>query len=283
VGGGERPSLDLRKNNCNSEESGATAESQGAGGPGRYDCRDVYENFRYEADVARDGEDEPPTAVFRCGSWDCVCCGYRMRMNLVEEIEDLVRERPEMRRFLTLTLDPAKLPQAARRDDSQQADYIMGTWRKFRTYIRREYGDFSFVWVKEKQENGNWHLHVLVSRFMEQEWVSEAWSSVGGGEIVDIRRVERCEKAAHYLGKYLTENALSGFPDGARRYGTSADIDLDVRGSGDDESVTRSFSLKMDDYRITRDGEPLTRGVVPADFVEQQEHGGPLGQPPPGG
>jgi len=202
-----------------------------------------------------------------------------MRQNLVEEIEGLVRKRPEMRRFLTLTLDPKKVPREVEGDDKAMTDYLMNTWRKFRVYIQREYGDFSFVWVKERGEENeeHWHLHVLVSRYMEQGWISEAWSAVGGGEVVDIRRVSRCEKVAHYLGKYLTKNALSGFPDGVQRYGTSEDIDLDVRGENDSE---RSFSLKMDDHQITNsEGEPLTRSVVPVDFVQQREWGGP--EPPP--
>jgi diadenosine tetraphosphate (Ap4A) HIT family hydrolase len=235
--------------------------------------------------VQREDEEEPPTADYRCGQWDCYCCGYRMRMNLVEEIEKLVRERPEMRRFLTLTLDPEKLPREVQEDDKALTEHLMETWRKFRTYIRREYGDFSFVWVKERGEENekHWHLHVLVSRYLDQSWVSEAWSAVGGGEVVDIRRVERCEKVAHYLGKYLTKNALSDFPEDVQRYNSSEDIQLDVRGA---ESGERSFSLLMDDYRIQRvsgGDEPLTRSVVAADFIQQRENGGPLGLdgPPP--
>lgn len=250
---------------------------------GRYDCRTVYDNFQYQADVQRDDEEERPAADYRCGQWDCYCCGYRMRMNLVEEVEKLVKRRPEMRRFLTLTLDPKKLPPEVRDDDEALTEHLMESWRKFRVYIRREYGDFSFVWVKEQGEENekHWHLHVLVSRYLDQDWISEAWSAVGGGEVVDIRRVERCEKVAHYLGKYLTKNALSEFPDGVQRYNSSEDIELDVRGG---ESSERSFSLVMDDYTITRpDGEPLTRGVVSADFIQQKQNGGPVGrdQPPP--
>lgn len=253
---------------------------RGEEGTGRFDCREVYENFRFEADAAREGEEEPPTAGYRCGQWDCYCCGYRMRMNLVEEVERLVGERPEMRRFLTLTLDRSKVPREVRGDDEAMTRYLMETWRKFRVYLEREFGDFSFVWVKERgEESGDhWHLHVLVSRYMDQGWISEAWSAVGGGEVVDIRRVDRCEKVGHYLGKYLTKDALSEFPDGVQRYGTSEDIQLDVRG---DESSERSFSLVMDDYRITREGEPLTRAVVAADFMEQRVKGGPLGKGPP--
>lgn len=238
----------------------------------RYDCR--HWSFFYEN---QDGDEAP----FRCGEWDCYCCGYRMRMNLVEEIEALVRERPEMRRFLTLTLDPKKLPSVVRRNQELTVQYLMETWRKFRVYIRRKYGDFSFVWVKEQgEESGHWHLHVLVSRYMDQGWISEAWSAVGGGGVVDIRRVARCEKVAHYLGKYLTKNALSGFPDGSRRYGTSQDISLDVRGEGDSDD---DWSLLMDDHLHLRvvDGEvsPLTRAVEGLDFVQQRRWDGPV--PPP--
>ena len=259
---------------------------------GRFDCREVYSNFRFEEDGTAEVEVDPDaeevqteegdriTANYRCGQWDCYCCGYRMRMNLVEEVERVVDERPEMRRFLTLTLDPSKVPREVQGDDKAMVEYLMNTWRKFRVYIQREYGDFSFIWVKERGEENedHWHLHVLVSRYMEQAWISEAWSAVGGGEVVDIRRVSRCEKVAHYLGKYLTKNALSDFPEGVQRYGTSEDIQLDVRG---DESSDTEFSLVMDDYGLERDGEPLTRPVVSADFVQQLEHGGPLGKDPP--
>jgi hypothetical protein len=254
----------------------------------------VYSNFRFEedvdVDVRVDGDGEaveveeanPATADYRCGQWDCYCCGYRMRMNLVEEVEKLVQERPEMRRFLTLTLDPEKVPREVQGDDEAMVEYLMETWRKFRVYIQREYGDFSFVWVKEQGEENedHWHLHVLVSRYMEQSWISEAWSAVGGGEVVDIRRVSRCEKVAHYLGKYLTKNALAQFPDGVQRYGTSEDIELDVRGG---ESSEKDFSLLMDDYIIERDGDPLSRPVVAADFIRQRQNGGPVGKdgPPP--
>jgi hypothetical protein len=106
--------------------------------------------------------------------------------------------------------------------------------------------------------------------------VSKAWSELGGGEIVDIRKIDRADKAAHYVGKYLTKDALSGLPDGIQRYNSSQDITLDVRGDKDDSDG--DWSLVMDDYEITPvDGEgPLRRGVTDADFVRQREWGGPV-------
>lgn len=253
--GPERASLDLGENNSTGPE---TDES------GRYDCRTVFSNFRFEAD---DGESAP----YRCGSWDCYCCGYRMRQNLIEEIQRVTASRPELRRLMTLTLNPDHAPDSQER----QHYYITERWNALRTAISREIGEFSFIWVREEQENGLPHLHILVSRFIPQQWLSNRWGELGGGEIVDIRHIDRVEKAAHYIGKYLTKDALSGLPDGIRRYGSSQDINLDVRGnSGESEA---SWSLVMDDFEVVRpNGSPLVRGVSSVDFVLQRQWGGPV-------
>jgi len=263
AGGAERSSLDLGKNNSTSPEP---AEND------RYDCRDVFSNFEYERmpdDL--DGDAEPATAQYRCGSWECYCCGYRMRENLVEEIQRVTSERPEISRMLTLTLDPAEAPD----DQDEQHRYITERWNALRTRLKREIGDFSYIWVREEQDSGLPHLHVLVSRYLPHAVVSTAWSELGGGEIVDIQRVDT-RKAAHYVGKYLTKNALSGFPDGIRRYGTSQDIDLAVRG-GESDSES-DWRLVMDDYMATPlDGSGgLRRGVQRADFARQREWDGPV-------
>lgn len=251
------PSLDLGKNNStNPEPSDST----------RYDCRGVYANYFFENE---DGD----RAEYRCGQWDCYCCGYRMRQNLVEEIGRVTAERPDLSRLMTLTLDPSMAPKSQER----QHYHITERWNALRTAINREIGDFSYIWVREEQESGLPHLHILVSRFIPQQWLSGRWAELGGGEIVDIRHVDHLDRAAHYVGKYLTKDALAGFPDGIRRYGSSQDIDLDVRGSSDS---SEDWELRLDDYTF-REGEPLTREVSPFDFVLQRKWGGPV--PPPTG
>lgn len=269
------PSLDPGENNSTAAETGADGQS---GVAERYDCREIYRNMRMESD---DGE----TAPFRCGSWDCYCCGYRMRMNLVEEIERVCTERPAMSRLLTLTLDRSKgrVPD----DQDEQHRYITERWNALRTRLKREVGDFSYIWVREEQENGAPHLHAIVSRYLPQSVVSKAWDELGGGQIVDLRAVERVEKAAHYVGKYLTKDAMTGLPDGIRRYGSSADIELDVRGGGDDGDS--DWELVLDDPLLDDEGA-VTRPVVGADFWLQRKWGGPtppeegggeVGVPPP--
>lgn len=272
-------SLDLGKNNSKSPDALESGQSDDSD---RYDCRWVYWNFEFERgaddldeldDDRGAGDDDPATAPYRCGSWECYCCGYRMRMNLIEEIERVTSQRDDLCRLLTLTLDPANAPP----DPDEQHQYITDRWNALRSSIRYKYGDFSYIWVREEQESGLPHLHIIVSRYLPQEWLSAKWGDLGGGDVVDIRRIEDTEKAAHYVGKYLTKDALSGFPDGIRRYGSSSDIELDVRGDSGDSG--EEWRLMMDDYAYAdleqADG-PLRRAVADADFVEQRDWGQPV-------
>lgn len=246
------PLLDLGKNNSTSLETEDYA---------RYDCRHVYSNFQFE------NLDEE-TASYRCKQWDCYCCGYHMRMNLVEEIQRICKERPSMSRLLTLTLDPSKIPN----DEKEQHRYLTGRWNALRTRLKREIGDFSFIWVQEQQDSGVPHLHAIVSRYLPQQVIARAWNELGGGKVVDIRRIDRVEKVANYVGKYLTKDALSGLPKGTQRYGSSQDIDLDVRSSKESDD---QWTLVVDD--LVND---VRRGVESWDFVIQRNWGGP--KPPPG-
>jgi hypothetical protein len=79
---------------------------------------------------------------------------------------------------------------------------------------------------------------------------------------------------AKYLTKYLTKGSMANLPKGARRYGSSADIDLRVRG-GDGDG--KNWDLMMDDYVITdSEGEPLRRPVTRVDLAQQKKWEGPV-------
>jgi hypothetical protein len=273
-----RSSLVDGKNNSRDSDSAETEQStlfehgeheETEGETERYDCRKVYRNFELQAD---DGE----IADFRCDSWDCYCCAHRMRHNLIEDLERLVEERPELRRLLTLTLD-TDVPG----DKDEKHRYITERFNALRTEINDRYPGLSYVWIRhEGDENGRPHLHLLVDRYLDQSMLSMLSQRVGLGEVVDIRRVN-ARNAAHYLTSYLGKGALASLPDGLQRYGSSSDISLDVRGGGGDD---RDWTLLMDDYAISPvadvDG-PLRRGVTKTDIWLQKQHGGPLGTPPP--
>jgi hypothetical protein len=167
-----------------------------------------------------------------------------MRMTLLESVDDLLQSRPEMSRLLTLTVD------ASRWDREDAHDYIGAAWNRLKANLRASIGSFSYLWVREETDRGQPHLHVLVSRYLPQDRVSDAWARTGMGSIVDIRRVEP-RKAGHYLAKYLAKDAMQDMPDGVHRYGSSADIDLEVRGSGgssDDEWIVQAKDDAIDKW-----------------------------------
>ena len=190
-------------------------------------------------------------------------------MNLIEELERLVEERPELRRFLTLTLDPDRAPAG----QEEQHKYLTERFNALRTELNDRYDDLSYVWVREEGESDNPHLHLVVDRYLPQNELSALSRRVGLGEVVDIRRIS-ARNMAKYLTKYLTKGSMASLPKGIRRYGSSQDISLAVRGGGGD---SRDWRLMMDDYYITdREGEPLRREVTRSDLAQQREWGGPV-------
>jgi len=97
-----------------------------------------------------------------------------------------------------------------------------------RVYLARRYGkSVDFIAILEFQKSGVAHLHLLVGIFIPQRWLSEAWQSVGGGKLVDIRYVD-VHRVAAYLTRYLAgekiEHTLSLLPPRARIFGTSRSI-----------------------------------------------------------
>jgi hypothetical protein len=136
-------------------------------------------------------------------------------------------ERLKLNKLLTLTLDPAKL------QGQESTKYINGVFADFRVYLKRRLGFApDYIRILEYQKNGNAHLHVLLNRYLPQDWVSEAWSSVGGGRIVDIKHVD-IHRVSRYLSKYLTKQMLMLAPKSARRVTTSRTIRLLEKRVGD--------------------------------------------------
>lgn len=222
----------------------------------RPNCKRDLAHLRYRR--PSDGE----TAAYRCDSWDCVICGHRMKMNLLEGVDQLLDRRPEMSRLLTLTVD-------GKRWERREAHRRIGeAWNRLRSYIQATYGDFSYVWVREETDRGLPHLHVLVSRFLPQADISAAWERTGMGSVVDIRRVD-ARNAGHYLAKYLAKDAMAFLPSGVHRYGSSDDLQLGVRGDPDQDPPARRWVLEAYDQVVEG-----WMGATSGDFIRQD-------RPPP--
>ena len=162
----------------------------------------------------------PETRFFRvnCKSWKCPYCGPRRANRLRHAIREQA-EAQQLRRFLTLTLDPSKI-------EGDPVCYLNAAFAKLRVYLRRHYRvSPQYIRVLEFQKNGNPHLHVLIDRYIAIEWVRHAWIAVGGGYFVDIRLVD-VHRVSRYLSKYLTKDLLLSAPLRCRRVTTSRGIKL---------------------------------------------------------
>jgi hypothetical protein len=162
--------------------------------------------------------DETQYQRLNCKTWTCKYCGRKKAKRYKHAIRS-VAEELKLQRFLTLTLDPARI-----KGDS--VVYLRETFNKLRTYLRRKFDCApKYLAVLEFHKNGQPHLHVLIDRFIEQAWLSAAWSAVGGGRMVDIGFVD-LHRVSRYLAKYLTADLFLSAPKGVRRVTCSRGIVL---------------------------------------------------------
>ena len=155
-----------------------------------------------------------------CKCWDCIRCGPKRAKRTRHAIVQLATDR-NLKHFLTLTLDPGKL------DGTESTRYIKKCLHKLLTITGRRFGNaISYICVLEYQKNGNAHLHILLDRYIDREWIKERWLAVGGGPMVWIKYVD-VHRIANYVSKYLSKAMLtSPAPKGFRKVTTSRSIKL---------------------------------------------------------
>lgn len=168
--------------------------------------------------VDHDGKKHIAYARMYCKKWNCPDCGPRLAKKLQRNIAHAAREH-NLDRLLTLTLDPRRIKTA------DPIGHIWKTWQKFRVYLQRKFKEsITYVAVMELHKSGLPHLHILIDRFIPQAWISDRWERLGGGRVVDVRRINNLDNAAWYLSKYLSKDALRRVPKGKRRYSKSRNV-----------------------------------------------------------
>ena len=165
----------------------------------------------------------------RCKSYACGLCGpWKIRQVRKGIVHRAVEHK--LQRFLTLTLDPKKIPPGY--GVTEKIKYLYGVWRKMRVYLRRKLDkSLVFIAVVELQQNGNPHLHMLVGSYLAKEWISAAWQALGGGSFTRIEYAD-VHRVAAYIAKYVTDDSLQDLPAGTRRFSTSRGLALFDRSTG---------------------------------------------------
>jgi hypothetical protein len=170
-----------------------------------------------------------------CKTWGYCYCGQRKAKRYRFLIGQLA-EKEQLTRFLTLTLDPSKI-------EGDSVRHLRRVFNKFRLYLRRKFGQpIPYIAVLEFHKSGIAHLHVLIGCYIEQQWIKQSWSALGGGEIVDIRYVD-VHRVSWYVSKYLTKELLLSAPLRSRRVTTSRSLRLLQKSLSDEKWTLFKVSI----------------------------------------
>jgi len=131
-----------------------------------------------------------------------------------------IKYKKRKRRYLvmaTLTL-PSKQVES---DNQVKRKYL----NNFITQLKNKHDGILYLWVAEKQKNGNIHFHVVLDRFVKKEWLQKCWNSVlDTGNYINEFELKFSHKnppstqvqgqkdmgsPASYLTKYITKSEKS--------------------------------------------------------------------------
>ena len=105
-------------------------------------------------------------------------------------------------RFLTLTSSDAAV--------AQNYD-IHRHFRALVLRLRRRYGRFEYIGVKEVKRDRK-HLHLVFrGEYMEQSLISAMWARIHDSPVVDLRAVYGVRGGAREMAKYLVYQALNRY------------------------------------------------------------------------
>jgi len=131
-----------------------------------------------------------------------------------------IKYKKRKRRYLvmaTLTL-PSKQIES---DNQVKRKYL----NNFITQLKNKHEGILYLWVAEKQKNGNIHFHVVLDRYVKKEWLQNCWNSVlaTGNYITEFEIIHNHKhppstqiqgqkdmgSPASYLTKYITKSEKS--------------------------------------------------------------------------
>lgn len=178
-----------------------------------------------------------------CRSWTCPDCGPKKALTVKYYLRDIIQLNT-LSRFLTLTLDPKKIPIEYLHETeigfrkiqvNHTHRYITKLLNHFLVIIKRRYVNKSktllkYVWVVEFQQNGMAHIHMVINQFLPIKLLRYEWSRIGGGVQMNISKVKTIVGVSNYIGNYIVKGLKTqyelkdqkgGFKYNERRYSVS--------------------------------------------------------------
>lgn len=133
------------------------------------------------------------------------------------------------------------------KENMTDLDTLEKDWGNFLKAAHREWGNFYFIAVKEPQERGAWHLHVIMIFDSEAPYIdSGVLCKKWGKGYVNVRKVENVSIICNYLYK---KDRLSLYPTKTRIFTCSKVLKRPVK----------STVTKAEADQIVRDKEEISR------------------------
>lgn len=126
--------------------------------------------------------------VARRKSLDGQQMSRRTRIKIQEKILAIYSAKPTHFFFVTLTM-------INKVEDTKAVKVL----NKFLTVLRKQYGQFNYIWVAERQGNGNIHFHMICDKRFDIVYINSLWTAqqVNSGVYhKNISRLMRNEKAS---------------------------------------------------------------------------------------
>lgn len=158
------------------------------------------ESFCGSKAVVLEGKTGDKHGVFchriRCNSWYCTRCAPRKLKKLKARLYQFIGKK--YTRLMTLTT----------RYTNQPIDLLLidlsRDWDILLKRIKRKYGKVQYFKIVQFHKNGAPHLHCLIDKFIDQNWLSDQWSEIHNSPIVDIRFMDN-HHAINYVSKYISK------------------------------------------------------------------------------
>lgn len=113
----------------------------------------------------------------------------------------MIANAGDPQRLISLSCDPTRF-----RDPDEARKSLQQGFTELVRRVRRKWGPMEYIRTWELHKNGFPHLHVIQrGSYIPQSWLSETWDEVGGGPIVDIRKISNPTKTTKYVLKYLSK------------------------------------------------------------------------------
>jgi len=143
-----------------------------------------------------------------CGTNQCEACRERRRRQLVAHYTEQFWSAKRLR-FVTLTLDKRQLRRGGVTTEQEVKAYLKRIWGLLLDRLRSRCGSVRYYRVLDRDDSNGWHIHAVLSANVPEQVLRWQWYEVGGGCVMDCRRLDTPSQVAKQEDREQAEETLA--------------------------------------------------------------------------